>query len=263
MDSFVDERDYAMLDKDKYTFYVLRRIIDRPCTLLLSDHESLLICFSTEPYPVWIWTRDEAGEAEKHRAYELLKENGFIGKDKGLIVKYDLAEYLISEAKKEGIKLSIKTNMFAYDCPKPEEPVVGAEGDIYRCINGDREELAAFIRSMHDENGDVRMDIKQSLEEADRKISEGRTYFWKTPDGKNVASCSYNLNADLASIGLVFTLPERRRRHYAENLVYKVTKLAQYEGCMPMLYTDADYVASNACYEKIGYVLRGKLCTVG
>lgn len=26
-----------------------------------------------------------------------------------------------------------------------------------------------------------------------------------------------------------------------------------------MLYTDADYVASNACYEKIGYVLRGKV----
>ena len=25
---------------------------------------------------------------------------------------------------------------------------------------------------------------------------------------------------------------------------------------------DADYAASNACYEKIGYVLRGSLCTV-
>jgi len=30
-----------------------------------------------------------------------------------------------------------------------------------------------------------------------------------------------------------------------------------------MLYTDADYVASNKCYEKIGYILRGKLCTIG
>ena len=34
-------------------------------------------------------------------------------------------------------------------------------------------------------------------------------------------------------------------------------------GYVPMLYTDADYVASNACYEKIGYILRGKLCTIG
>ena len=31
---------------------------------------------------------------------------------------------------------------------------------------------------------------------------------------------------------------------------------------MPMLYTDADYVASNACYEKIGFILRGNLCTM-
>lgn len=29
-----------------------------------------------------------------------------------------------------------------------------------------------------------------------------------------------------------------------------------------MLYTDADYKASNACYEKIGYDLIGKLCTI-
>jgi predicted GNAT family acetyltransferase len=34
-------------------------------------------------------------------------------------------------------------------------------------------------------------------------------------------------------------------------------------GYVPMLYTDTDYVASNACYEKIGYVLCGKLCTIG
>ena len=27
--------------------------------------------------------------------------------------------------------------------------------------------------------------------------------------------------------------------------------------------TDADYEASNACYKKIGYVLRGKLCSIG
>lgn len=28
-------------------------------------------------------------------------------------------------------------------------------------------------------------------------------------------------------------------------------------------YTFADYTASNTCYEKIGYVLKGKLCTIG
>ena len=67
----------------------------------------------------------------------------------------------------------------------------------------------------------------------------------------------------MASLNLVYTRPAFRRKHYAENLVYQVTKLAMDGGYVPMLYTDADYAASNACYEKIGYVLRGKLCTIG
>ena len=60
----------------------------------------------------------------------------------------------------------------------------------------------------------------------------------------------------------MYTRREERRKHYAENLVYQVTMIAKKAGFMPMLYTDADYVASNACYEKIGYKLRGKLCTI-
>ena len=52
MDHFVDERDYKLLESDKYTFFVLRRIMDGPCKLLLSDHERLIICFSTEPFPL-------------------------------------------------------------------------------------------------------------------------------------------------------------------------------------------------------------------
>ena len=47
-------------------------------------------------------------------------------------------------------------------------------------------------------------------------------------------------------------------------MIYKtLTEAAIDAGYVPMLYTDADYAASNACYEKIGYVLRGKLCTIG
>ena len=61
----------------------------------------------------------------------------------------------------------------------------------------------------------------------------------------------------------VYTQKAHRRKHYAENLVYQVTKIVEDAGYTPMLYTNADYVASNACYEKIGYVLRGKLCTLG
>ena len=75
MDNYVDERDYKLLEGDKYTFFVLRRIIDGPCKLLLSDHERLIICFSTEPFPAWIWTADDASADDLERAYQTAKEH--------------------------------------------------------------------------------------------------------------------------------------------------------------------------------------------
>ena len=58
MDYFVNEKDYELLDGDRYTFFVLKRLLGGDNTLLLSDHERLIICFSNDPFPVWIWTPD-------------------------------------------------------------------------------------------------------------------------------------------------------------------------------------------------------------
>ena len=78
-----------------------------------------------------------------------------------------------------------------------------------------------------------------------------------------MASCRFQPADDTASVNLVLTHPDHRRKHYAENLVYQITMKVIEAGFTPMLYTNADYAASNACYEKIGYALRGKLCTIG
>ena len=110
MDNYVDERDYKLLEGDKYTFFVLRRIIDGPCKLLLSDHERLIICFSTEPFPAWIWTADDATEEEMEKAYRLLFENNLMNKEHTFNLKYELSDYFIKRALKDGINLSVKTN---------------------------------------------------------------------------------------------------------------------------------------------------------
>ena len=263
MDHFVDERDYKLLESDKYTFFVLRRIMDGPCKLLLSDHERLIICFSTEPFPTWIWTADDATEEEMEKAYQIVAENNLMDKQHNFNIKYELADYFIKRALKDGIHLSLITNLFAYDCPNPIKPDKVAEGEICKCEMKDKDELADLIEMFHNETRVDQMDRKGCLEHAEFKIKEGKTYFWKDNQGNHVATCAYALKGDLASIGMVFTRPEHRRKHFAENLVYQVTKMAEAEGCLPMLYTDADYAASNACYEKIGYVLQGKLCTIG
>ena len=263
MDRFADERDLALLENDKYTFFVLRRILGADGTLLLTDHEKLILCHSCPPYPVWIWTADDAAPEEMERAYRLAAENRLLDGTHSFNMKYELARFFLERAGRDGLALTIRVNMFAYDCPQPVEPGVRADGAIHRCTVEDLDELTDFMLQFHQESAIDRKDREAYRSDALSAIQSGRMFFWRDAQGRSVASCRYAPDGDMASLNLVYTRPEHRRKHYAENLVYQVTRLAIDEGCMPMLYTDADYPASNACYEKIGYVLRGRLCTIG
>jgi hypothetical protein len=263
MDSYVDERDYKLLEADRYTFFVLKRIMGGECKLLLSDHERLILCFTGHPFPVWIWTADDASGEEMERAYQLAKENKLLAGEHHFNIKYSLAEYFIRRAAEDGSEFKISTNMYAYDCIDPIRPETEADGGIYRCEMKDIEELVDFLDSFHKELCIDQKDLHGYRKDAEAFINTGNMYLWKNGQGSSVASCKYAPSGDMASINLVFTRPEYRRKHYAENLVYQVTLKVKEEGYIPMLYTDADYVASNACYEKIGYILRGKLCTIG
>ena len=262
MDNFVDERDYKILENDKYTFFVLRRIITEECKLMLTDHERLIICHSNNPFPVWIWTPDNVTEEEKEKAYELIKENGLLTERPTCNLKYDLADYFIRRASEDTKVLSISTNMFAYDCPNPIEPHTWADGELHRCVAEDIDELVEFMDLFHRETGIDQESLEAYRHKGEEAIKCGSHFLWRNAEGRNVSICSLRPNGDLALVGLVYTREEYRRKHYAENLVYRVTKMAKDAGYVPMLYTDADYVASNACYEKIGYILRGKLCTI-
>ncbi len=262
MDNFADERDFALLEKDKYTFFVLRRILDGGCELLLTDHETLILCFSCDPFPVWIWTEDGAPQAEMEQAYKAAMSRPFLS-GKQFNMKYDLANYFIKRAAEDGKTFSIRKNMFAYDCPNPIKPTQTADGSLFRCGADDVETLTDLIEDFHAE---LKLDT-QSREryraDAEQSFATGNTFFWKDGLGEVAACCRFTVRDDTASLSLVYTRPAFRRKHYAQNMVYEVTKLVKETGYIPMLYTDADYPASNACYEKIGYILRGKLCTIG
>ena len=262
MDHFVDARDYRLLEGDPYTFFVLRRIMGGECRLLLTDHAHLILCLTCPPFPVWIWTSDDAGDDALEAAYQLAKAEGLLDGGHRFNLKYPLAEAFIRLAAAEGRSLAIVTNMLAYDCPSPVAPSRPAPGGIHRCGPEDLEALVDFMDLFHREIGIDQKRPSEYRADARAMIDAGHTFFWRDERGANVASCKYEPTDDMASINLVFTHPDHRRRHYAENLVYQVTLLAKQAGYLPMLYTDADYAASNACYEKIGYVPRGRLCTL-
>lgn len=262
MDNFVDSRDYGLLQGDKYTFSVLSRIIGGPCRLMLTDHESLILCFTGEPFPVWIWNEDDASKEDLERAYRLARDNGLMDGRHRFNMKYSLAEYFLQRAKEDGLDMSIETNMFAYDCPEPIQPTDPVEGELHVCTAEDLDVLVDFYDLFHDELDADRQIREEYRIKAEEGVKYGTLYLWKNSAGEYTTSCSWHPVQDMASIGLVYTREEFRRKHYAENLVYHVTRIVKEIGLVPMLYTDADYAASNACYEKIGYILRGKLCTI-
>ena len=262
MDNFVDKRDYKLIDNDKYTFFVLGKIMGEQCRVLLTDHERMIICHSENPYPVWIWTPDDANDKEMGTIYQIINENFSQGEGITFNLKYNLAEFLINKANAEGIELSIKMNMYAYDCPDPIKPDGTVDGRIHECTIEDIDEIVEIYDLFSRETGIDKQSVEDYRDKAEYSVKNRTLFFWEDDTGRHVASCTYRPNGKLASLGLVYTRKEYRRRHYAENLVYQVSKKAHDEGYMPMLYTNADYVASNACYEKVGYILRGKLCTI-
>ena len=113
IENHVDERDFALLEQDKYTFYVLKHIVSGNwnCKLLLSDHERMILCFSDHPFPVWIWTPDDASEAEMEEVYQIAKENDLLDGEYKFNMKYSLAGYFIDRAKKDGYEYHIFLNL--------------------------------------------------------------------------------------------------------------------------------------------------------
>jgi len=261
MDSFVNEKDFALLNQDHYTFEVLSRILKGECALIRSNHDNLIFCHSESHYPIWIWTPDNAADEVKENAWELACSLRPLGNGYRYNLKYELAEYFIKKAAGEGVNAGILVNMFVYDCPSPIPPATVSDGGISCCTTEDEEEAAAIVSCFYTEIGEE-PSYEYCLERVRNSIADKGFFFWKKKNSKIVACCSCKLNDRLASINSVYTFPDERRKHYAQNLVYQVTRKVSEMGYIPMLYTDADYQASNACYEKIGYILRGKLCTV-
>lgn len=261
MDNFADKRDHLLLDKDRYTFSVMDKIIEEECRIIFSDHKQIIMCQTDIQYPVWIWTPDDASEEIMDKAYRLAQENSLTGRC-SFNIKYPLAEYFIARAAKKGVTLSVLMNLYTYDCAECIPPHVSAEGSIHLCTEQDTDKAAEFIQMFNEETGD-RTDYDNCCDHAKNMIADNKFFFWLDGSSRPVACCASIKSEAVTRINCVYTLKEYRRKHFSENLVYRVTKAALDEGSLPMLYTDADYAASNACYEKIGFTLKGKLCTIG
>ena len=264
MDYFVNEADFRLIDTDRFTFNVLARILRGECELVMSDHEKLIVCHSDSKmhYPIWAWTPDDCGTDEMERAWKIVNDVRPVTEGYKYNLKHELADYFMARAVKAGDEMEVVTNLFAYDCPKLIAPENEADGCLHCVTDDEADEVIAHKLLFYECIGDSIGDREIFNANARDQVSRRTYFFWKNAEGKAVASCSFKVTGELACLSGVLTLPEFRRRHYAQNMVYALTKLLMEQGFTPMLYTDADYAASNACYQKVGYVRQGGLCTI-
>ena len=262
MDKFVTEKDLELLSRDECTFYVLGKILRRQNTLVLTDHRDLILCYSEPPFPVWLWTSDGCSDAVKESAWLAVKEDLPFSAGYSVNMKYEAAEYFKRRAEEEGTPVAISEQMRALVCPKPVNPDIEADGALHICGPEDVAEGAAMRSLFFAEIGHEAPPFAH-IEETVRGHVEAKTlFFWKNSDGETVSCCNYKTVGSLGCIGCVLTKREHRRRHYAQNMVYRVSEIIKSTGATPMLYTDANYPASNACYEKVGFKVSGEVCTV-
>lgn len=251
----------GLLEEEMITYSVLAKILRGSCAHIFTDLEKLIVCHSCRPMPVWVWCRDVENEDSVMEIARCIKdalplEQGYVH-----ILSYELLERLrekdtyFADAKEKMGLLSYRLdaiNAVDYPCQGYMDKVRGEEIDS----------LIGVWHDMHMEMEGHDITPEHCRDTMQRMVAEESLYAWRLDDGTIVALTGRGDQGEYSKITSVYTLPEHRRKGYAINLVHGVTETMLADGLIPILYTNADYAASNTCYQKIGYRQVGRLISI-
>ncbi|MBQ8278477.1 MAG: GNAT family N-acetyltransferase [Roseburia sp.] len=266
MDVYVDENrseDRFLLEKDKLSYVVLFTVMGGKVKKIITDHKRIIIAHTAPVFPTWIWAPDDATEDELELIYQTIKKEFAPIENYRFNTKYEIAEYLMKRFSEDGAKLHIMINIATYDCPTPKAPKKQVDGHLV-VLSEDELELAAhMVREASIAIGDRIFSEEESVQAAKDQIEKKSIFIWRDADGKAVSFCGKTEDEHYVKITQVYTVPEFRGKNYAGQMIYEICSKVVANGQMPMLYADADYVASNRCYQNIGFELKGRLVTIG
>lgn len=250
-----------LLTGDEITYSVLMSIVQGECRDIFTDHENILICYSTPPFPVWVWCKDLSRKEDVRHIARCLKESFPVEQGFAYNISYELLDAL----KREDayfLHTSIKMGLLSHRLDSIQKIYHPCDG----CVSMPKaEEIPHLIPIWHDMHYEMEgHDLPAERCEATvrRMMEERSLHVWRNCAGEIVALTGRKDSPVYSKITSVYTLPQHRRRGYAINLVHHVTQTILDDGLIPILYTNADYRASNECYRKIGYEEVGSLCTV-
>lgn len=251
----------GLLAEDAITYSVLMQILQSPCADIYTDHETLILCYSNAPYPVWVWCRNPENRDMLADAARCLKtafplEQGFSWNlSVRLLEKLQTYDPYFREAKPEMGLLSQRLDtILPIDRPCGGTMRLAQEADIPF--------LTAIWKDMAYEMEGFHFSEAQCRDKAQRLVESNKLFLWCNEAQQIVALTSRGDAPPYSKVATVYTLPEHRRKGYALNLVRRVSLYILGDGLIPILYTDAGYRPSNDCYRKIGYRVVGELVKV-
>jgi len=249
----------GLLGEDVCTFSMLSRIVKGRCTKTVTDHQRVIMCLSVRPFPVWVWVAPDAGREELERVWAVLRAEFPPEEGNSYNVGLPLSRVMLESDP----SLRVTVGLMAYHCHEAIPPKKTPGGRMSPVRAEEIDLAAAWYSAMHKEcalNEDIAPDAAREavMQYAHRQAM----FFWRDEDGAPAAMCGVDEDENGAYVTHVYTPVHARRKGYAGNLVYTVSASQLERGKTPMLYTDADYAASNACYTQIGYNLQGELRTL-
>ena len=250
-----------ILKGEEINYSVLIMIMNNKSRKVYTDHKRIIICHSWEGMPVWVWAKEDATDCELKNIIECLNEEFSLSEGYTYNISYELLDKL--KQLDDGFKKAeIEMNMLSHRCDNVNEIESVCDGRARLADEKDVKVLCKLVYDFEYEAAGKALSEEEYKQRIQAMISDKTLYVWENAEGEIVSTTNIRMGDGMDTLALVYTKPEARRKGYALNLVHTVTKIIKDKGKLPILYTNADYIASNDCYKKVGYTVVGSLCTI-
>ena len=253
--------DLVLLQEDAITYSVLISILQNPCTDIYSNHKSAILCYSYPPFPVWVWCKDPACGEDVAAIADCLKTAFPLDKGHSYMLSYALLDRL-RETDPYYQQAQHKMGLLSHRLDRLNPLQKPCGGFMAPADEKDFDYLVSLWHDMAWEMEGHDLDNAQCANRITEHLAHGTLFTWRNEAGELTALTARDDMDGYSKISAVYTLPAYRRNGYAINLVHRVVQGILADKLTPILYTNADYAASNACYQKIGFHEIGSLCHV-
>ena len=248
-----------MSENDKILFNIFYLISDSQNAFWITDDESYIIGQTNERLPMWIWVKENASADALTEIEKVIEERLVLNGKLSVTADEKMIRPIlerISERRKVNYRNMVP--MVVYRCDQVTN-TKKAKGRIIFSDEGHRRILEKFITGMVWDLEKRPMNEGEAENFAKDVIGSPDLYLWEH-EGQVVSMAMItHRTEEFARINTVYTDPLHRGKGYAGMLVGEITQKILDEGRIPMLYTEQDNICSNAAYQRIGYIICGKL----